>query len=153
MHTPDWSWGKLLLYLRIIFSDRLTFNKPLVLADEFSQRDGDAMGCSKPAANPGAAQEPPLSVGDLSCCHHPPGQPVPFTGCGGWVLVFLRCCRLWCSRTALHLIRIVSEHRLEAGAQWWHWGVHQGGEGIRIYYSAPVQDSTCCRYWLNWNKE
>lgn len=97
-----------MLYLRIIFSDRLTFNKPLVLADEFSQHDGDAMGCSKPAANPGAAQEPPLTVGDLSCCHHPPGQPVPFTGCGGWELVFLRCCRLWCSRTALHLIRMQS---------------------------------------------
>lgn len=109
--TADWSWGKLLLYLRIIFSDRLTFNKPLALTDEFSQCDADAVGCLNPAANPGAAQEPPLAVGALSCCHHPPGQPVPFAGCGGWVLVFLRC-----SRTALQPLGTVLEHRLQGGA-------------------------------------
>lgn len=87
-----------------------------------SQRGADAVGCSNPAANAGAAQEPPLTVEDLSCCHHPPGQPVPFAGCGGWVLVFLRCCRLWCSRTALHPLRTV----LSTGSKLEHSGGTEG---------------------------
>lgn len=46
------------LYLRIIFSDRLTFNKPLAPADVLAQGGGGVVGCSNPAADPGAAREP-----------------------------------------------------------------------------------------------
>lgn len=66
-HTPDCSPWKLLLCLRIIFSDKLTFNKPLVPADVLAQRDG--------------------GVGDAQSQQPTPGQSESLCGSGlsGWV--------------------------------------------------------------------